>query len=51
MGAKPQDAVPMYVMGVNHENYKSSDTVVRSPWEWDVDFRSENMRRTFTNKT
>ena len=27
-----QDAVPMYVMGVNHENYKSSDTVVR-PWE------------------
>jgi len=27
-------------MGVNHENYKSSDTVVRSPWEWDGDFRS-----------
>jgi len=49
--AKLQDAVPMYVMGVNHENYKSSDTVVRSPWEWDGDFRSENMRRTFTNKT
>eukprot|EP00435_Cladocopium_sp_Y103_P060826 s439_g22.t1 len=28
ISAPPKDAVPMYVMGVNHENYKSSDTVV-----------------------
>eukprot|EP00438_Fugacium_kawagutii_P003017 Skav203148 [mRNA] locus=scaffold626:53631:56874:+ [translate_table: standard] len=28
ISAPPKDSVPMYVMGVNHENYKSSDTVV-----------------------
>merc|ERR1712060_133050 len=28
ISAPPKDAVPIYVMGVNHENYVSSDTVV-----------------------
>eukprot|EP00913_Durusdinium_trenchii_P009043 g8504.t1 len=28
ISAPPKDSVPMYVMGVNHEQYKSSDTVV-----------------------
>merc|ERR1712093_635811 len=28
ISAPPKDAVPMYVMGVNHEKYKASDTVV-----------------------
>merc|ERR1711992_5017 len=28
ISAPPKDAVPIYVMGVNHENYQSSDTVV-----------------------
>merc|ERR1712012_1062587 len=28
ISAPPKDAVPMYVMGVNHHGYKSSDTVV-----------------------
>merc|ERR1712137_534505 len=28
ISAPPKDAVPIYVMGVNHENYKTSDTVV-----------------------
>merc|ERR1711881_467394 len=28
ISAPPKDAVPMYVMGVNHTKYKSSDTVV-----------------------
>merc|ERR1712218_710170 len=28
ISAPPKDAVPIYVMGVNHKQYKSSDTVV-----------------------
>merc|ERR1712086_1094367 len=28
ISAPPKDAVPIYVMGVNHKDYKSSDTVV-----------------------
>merc|ERR1711934_1315401 len=28
ISAPPKDAVPIYVVGVNHEQYKSSDTVV-----------------------
>jgi len=28
ISAPPKDAVPIYVMGVNHQDYKSSDTVV-----------------------
>merc|ERR1712119_195225 len=28
ISAPPKDAVPMYVMGVNHQEYKTSDTVV-----------------------
>merc|ERR1712027_290997 len=28
ISAPPKDAVPMYVVGVNHKEYKSSDTVV-----------------------
>merc|ERR1712176_1710872 len=28
ISAPPKDAVPIYVIGVNHENYQSSDTVV-----------------------
>jgi len=28
ISAPPKDAVPIYVMGVNHKEYKSSDTVV-----------------------
>jgi len=28
ISAPPKDAVPMYVMGVNHTNYKATDTVV-----------------------
>merc|ERR1712099_65874 len=28
ISAPPKDAVPIYVIGVNHEDYKSSDTVV-----------------------
>jgi len=28
ISAPPKDDVPIYVMGVNHKNYKSSDTVV-----------------------
>jgi enolase len=28
ISAPPKDAVPMYVMGVNHEKYSASDTVV-----------------------
>merc|ERR1712038_1196145 len=28
ISAPPKDAVPIYVMGVNHEEYKASDTVV-----------------------
>jgi len=28
ISAPPKDAVPIYVMGVNHEQYKTSDTVV-----------------------
>merc|ERR1712060_155115 len=28
ISAPPKDAVPIYVMGVNHQEYKSSDTVV-----------------------
>merc|ERR1712118_291499 len=28
ISAPPKDAVPIYVMGVNHTEYKSSDTVV-----------------------
>jgi glyceraldehyde 3-phosphate dehydrogenase len=28
ISAPPKDAVPMYVMGVNYEDYKASDTVV-----------------------
>lgn len=28
ISAPPKDAVPIYVMGVNHTDYKSSDTVV-----------------------
>jgi len=28
ISAPPKDAVPIYVVGVNHKNYKSSDTVV-----------------------
>jgi len=28
ISAPPKDAVPIYVMGVNHENYKTTDTVV-----------------------
>merc|ERR1712166_1020507 len=28
ISATPKDAVPIYVMGVNHKDYKSSDTVV-----------------------
>jgi len=28
ISAPPKDAVPMYVMGVNHQNYKSSENVV-----------------------
>merc|ERR1719401_746692 len=28
ISAPPKDAVPIYVMGVNHTNYKTSDTVV-----------------------
>merc|ERR1712127_843587 len=28
ISAPPKDAVPIYVMGVNHKEYKTSDTVV-----------------------
>merc|ERR1712156_735934 len=28
ISAPPKDAVPIYVMGVNHKNYQTSDTVV-----------------------
>merc|ERR1712154_679795 len=28
ISAPPKDAVPIYVMGVNHKDYKASDTVV-----------------------
>jgi len=28
ISAPPKDSVPMYVMGVNHQNYSSTDTVV-----------------------
>merc|ERR1712051_903749 len=28
ISAPPKDAVPIYVIGVNHENYQASDTVV-----------------------
>merc|ERR1712241_1235875 len=28
ISAPPKDAVPIYVVGVNHEQYKASDTVV-----------------------
>merc|ERR1712226_86332 len=28
ISAPPKDAVPIYVVGVNHEDYKTSDTVV-----------------------
>merc|ERR1719436_1688837 len=28
ISAPPKDAVPIYVMGVNHKDYKTSDTVV-----------------------
>jgi len=28
ISAPPKDAVPIYVVGVNHENYKTTDTVV-----------------------
>merc|ERR1712154_426394 len=28
ISAPPKDAVPIYVMGVNHKEYKASDTVV-----------------------
>merc|ERR1712244_27662 len=28
ISAPPKDAVPIYVVGVNHKNYKSSDTVM-----------------------
>merc|ERR1712129_253228 len=28
ISAPPKDAVPVYVMGVNHKDYKSTDTVV-----------------------
>merc|ERR1711907_166283 len=28
ISAPPKDAVPIYVMGVNHTDYKTSDTVV-----------------------
>merc|ERR1712139_181010 len=28
ISAPPKDAVPIYVMGVNHKSYKASDTVV-----------------------
>merc|ERR1712113_238835 len=31
ISAPPKDAVPIYVVGVNHKDYKASDTVVSNP--------------------